>query len=278
MKVTLGPFRSVLRALLSGVMLAACGGMPEETGMVPAEETQGTQEAALDCSGVSVNMLTIDGMSLWDGVLSGGGRWSVVYPANGVKLSFYIDGALRGEQTLKGDANRSGSWNFNDSPISCGTHTFEVRASPAIYDSSSTAPGVCQAGSTSRTYTVSQPCPPPLTDSLSCSQTSLTHVTCNGSASGGSGSYPTRLWNYQVSSPTGPNFSTGWHQTGSNNPTGSNSWTYQIACKYTGNGYYDPYNRPPEKLTISFKVMDSTYVMSPASTSFTFYCVPGTYF
>ncbi|WNG59489.1 hypothetical protein F0U59_35850 [Archangium gephyra] len=273
----LGPTRFALRPLLAGLMLSACGGAPGEAGVAPAEEPLGTREAPLDCAGASVNMLTIDGMSLWGGVLSGGGRWSVTYPANGVQLSFYVDGVLRGTQPIQGDANRSGSWNFNDT-VACGTHTFEVRASPATFDSSSTAPGVCTTGSTSRSYTVSQPCPTPPSDSLSCTQSSLLHVTCTGTASGGSGSYPTRWWNYQVVSPLGPNFSTGWHPTGSNNPTGSNSWTYQLPCKYTGNGYYDPAGRPPERLTISFKVMDSNNLMSSASRSFTYQCVPGTYF
>lgn len=266
------PTRSILRALLSGLVLSACGGMPDEAGLAPAEETLGTQEAPLDCAGASVNLLTIDGMSLYDGVLSGGGRWSVVYPNNGVELKFYVNGNLRGTKYVQGDANRAGTWNFNDSWYGCGTHTVQVAASPATFDSSTPAPGVCAAGATSRTYTVVKPCPTAPSDSLSCTQSSLTHVTCTGSASGGSGVYPTRFWTYQVSSPLGPNFNTGWHQ------NSSNSWTYQLACKYTGNGYYDPAGRPPEKLTVSFKVQDSNYLMSPGSNSYTFYCVPGTYF
>ena len=120
----------------------------------------------MDCAGASITTLNVAGISSWGGVVSGAGSWAVTYPANGVYLNFFIDGVPHGTQYVQGDSNRSGSWSFNTSPMSCGSHAFEVRASPAVFDSSSSAPGWFTAsGALSRTATFVQACP---TATLSC--------------------------------------------------------------------------------------------------------------
>ncbi|WPB82007.1 hypothetical protein KYC5002_23195 [Archangium violaceum] len=251
MLMHIDPIRSVLRALLSGLMLSACGGMPDEVGLAPAGETLGTQEAALDCAGASVTTLNIGGMSSWGGVLSGGGNWSVTYPANGVKLSFYVDGVWRGDQTLQGDANRSGSWSFNDSSISCGSHTFQVRAYPAIYDSSGNPPGTCATGSTSKTFAFTQGCP---TANLSCTQIPYS-ASCTGSGSGGTGGYTHFM--QDVYTENGVTNANPWRE-------GGTSWG--AYCPLVTGG-----TTGTRQITVYYKVIDSSGAQSPV-VSRTMYC------
>ncbi|OJT26687.1 hypothetical protein BO221_01230 [Archangium sp. Cb G35] len=180
--------RSPLGALLSGLLLTACGGGLE------AGEAMSTQEAALDCAGASASINT-QGYSSYGGVFSGGGAWSVNYPSNSVVLEYFIDGVKRGgPQGILGDSNRSGSWNFNDGPVSCGSHTFMVKAYPAVYDSTTNNFAWCTAtGVSSTSGTFTQACP---TASLTCSRSGA-YVTCTGSGSGGSGS-PTPFWQARI--------------------------------------------------------------------------------
>jgi hypothetical protein len=247
--------RLPLCSLVSGLMLAACGGVPDETGLdLAGAEALGTQESALDCAGASVSSLNLGVVSSWGGVLStGSGTWSVVYPANGIILEHYVDGALRGTQPILGDSNRSGTWTFNDSPISCGTHTFEVRGYPAIFDSATPAPGRCTTGSTTRTSSFTQGCP---TATLSCSQVS-TSINCTGSGSGGEGGPYVSLWREGVQTDSGMNY-TDWE-------VGSS--TYGVFCipATTRDEFYRQY--------IYYKVRDASGVESPVRT-YSRLCVP----
>ncbi|HYO56084.1 hypothetical protein [Archangium sp.] len=122
--------RSPLHALLSGLLLAACGGIPEAE-LGPSAETLGTQEAAL-CSGQYVEALSISGISSYEGEAAGSGGWDVSAFANAARLEYYIDGVLRSFEERSGN---SGTWYFSRSGISCGTHNFEVRAYPMVIDS-----------------------------------------------------------------------------------------------------------------------------------------------
>ncbi|HYO72167.1 MAG TPA: hypothetical protein VEU33_39450 [Archangium sp.] len=210
--MSFAPTRSVIGAWLSGLVLSGCGGVPDETGVDPAGvEDLGTQESALDCAGASVTSLNMGVVSSWGGTLStGSGTWSVVYPANGIILEYYVDGVLRGTQPILGDANRSGTWSFNDSPVACGSHTFEVRGYPAVFDSATPAPGRCTTGAMTKSTPFSEACP---TAAWSCSRTSTTTITCNASGSGGTGGPYTAFWSEtEENFDTGAVYQTGWYQ------------------------------------------------------------------
>lgn len=135
------PIRCLLSALLSGLLLTACGGDPE-AGLAPSNEPLGTTEAAL-CAGVSVTTLSLSGISTFQGVMAGGGDWAVSSPANAVRLEYYLDGSSTPRSTDErcngsgGTTNCTGSgpWNFSASGISCGTHSFLVKAYPMVIDS-----------------------------------------------------------------------------------------------------------------------------------------------
>ncbi|OJT24386.1 hypothetical protein BO221_14585 [Archangium sp. Cb G35] len=229
--------------------------MPDETGLAPAaEEALGTQESALDCAGASVTSLNMGAVSSWGGVLAtGGGTWSVAYPANGIILEYYVDNVLRGTQPILGDSNRSGTWTFNDSPIACGAHNLEVRGYPAIFDSATPAPGRCTTGSLSRTSSFSQGCP---TATLTCSQSGST-INCTGSGSGGEGGPYISYWREGVQTDWGMNY-TDWEQ-------GSN--TYGLFCipATTRDNFYRQF--------IYYKVKDASGMESPVR-SYTRLCVP----
>ncbi len=148
--------RSSLPVLLSGLMLAACGGAPEN-GLAPSEEALGTREDSL-CAGASVSSLTILDFSSYDGVAAGYGEWAVTYPANTIHLDYYVDGVLRAVQELRSDT-RSGIWNFSYSPVSCGPHTFEVKAYPMIIDSLNNVTHCPTSGNKTRTQSFANACP-----------------------------------------------------------------------------------------------------------------------
>jgi hypothetical protein len=235
-----------LCSLLSGFMLAACGGVPDETGLAPAGETLGTQEAALDCAGAAVTDLTIDGMSSWGGVVSGAGRWTATHPANAVKLFFYIDGAPQGDDTELSEPtsttapNPHGGWNFNAN-VACGTHTFEVRAYPSNISSTGTQE-TCSTGYLSKTYSFTQGCP---TATLSCTSSSW-NLNCTGSGSGGTGGPYISYWRESEGTSTSE-----WQQ-------GSSSYeTFCIPATTRDNSY---------RLVISYKVKDSSGMESPIRT------------
>jgi hypothetical protein len=116
--------------LLSGLLLVACGTL-SETEPGEAAERLGTQESAL-CAYTSVTTLGITGVSSYAGELAGNGPWAVSTYANAVRLEYYVDGSL---STLEERTGTSGTWYFSAAGLSCGTHTFEVKAWPMIIDS-----------------------------------------------------------------------------------------------------------------------------------------------
>jgi hypothetical protein len=196
-----------LKAVLPGVLLAACGG-PLEKGEAPTEELLGTQEAAL-CSGASVSSLTITSFGTYGGEASGSGTWTVTYPANGIHLDYYIDGIKRGEQDLQGNSSRSGSWAFTYRPVSCGqAHSFELKAYPLSI--LSTSIDRCQtSGPSAASATFSEACP---TNTLSCTRSSSTEISCTGNGAGGTGGPYTGQWQRtEQNHTTGAFYQSGWY-------------------------------------------------------------------
>jgi hypothetical protein len=179
--------RSHLTALLSGLLLAACGGVPEAE-LLPAAEPLGTEQSAL-CSGLSVTNLTLSDVSTYGGLMSGVGNWAVSLLSNAVRLEYYVDGVLRSTDDRPGF---SGSWYFSTSGIACGPRTFTVKAYPMVIDSNNNRT-VCYDSPRVLTQTVTEPCPNP-TASVSCSRSTTLMVRCTGSATGGSGTYTTYYW------------------------------------------------------------------------------------
>jgi hypothetical protein len=202
-----------LRLLLSGLMLTACGvpmdsELASDEAPVPAEEL-GVKESA-SCAGSSVSGLAIAGFSSYGGEVSGGGTWSVTYPANAAHLDFFLDGVVSGQAEVLGDSNRSGSWSFSYKPVSCGTtHTFKVRAYPMTVSSNGEKFWCPGSGPQERTWTFSEPCP---TSTLSCSRSSSSQMTCTGSASGGTGAPYSALWYEREVHNSGLVSNYGWYQ------------------------------------------------------------------
>jgi hypothetical protein len=250
--------RPPLRVLLSGLMLAACGGAPE-TGLAPSEEPLGTQESAL-CSGASVTTLTILGVDSYGSEVAGSGSWAVSSPANAVHVDYYIDGAKYSESEYRSDT-RSGTWNFsyNHTPLSCGSHTFQVRAYPMIIDSAGNRTSCQMSGPQSASKGFTQYCP---SASVSCG-VSGNYVVCNGSGSGGTGSPYTPSWQFHAESTQGESYTSSWY---------NGDWTQSYYCPPTHVFY------PSEQLTISFKVRDSGGAESYEDSSQSFFCQAGTYF
>jgi hypothetical protein len=147
--------RLSLHTLLGGLLLAACGDTSEGRLEPSAEEPLSTHEAAL-CYGLSVSSLTLHGISSYDCVVAGSGDWSVSTGANAVRLEYYLDGALHSYDERVGT---SGTWNFSaGSALSCGTHTFLVKAYPMVIDSSGSRT-TCIASPRSLSQTFPQNCP-----------------------------------------------------------------------------------------------------------------------
>jgi hypothetical protein len=237
--------RHPLCLLLSGLMLTACGGNPDE-GLTPAEEWLGTQESAI-CAGASVSNLTISGFSSYGGLAAGSGTWAVTYPANAVHLDFYIDGVVRGVTELLGDSNRTGTWNFSYEPVSCGSsHTFEVRAYPMSISSSGEKSWCPGSGTQVRTQTFTEACP---TAALSCSRSSSTAITCTGGGSGGNGGPYNGYWYETEKHNSGLESSYGWYQA----PLTTTFYCRMSSIFFPSNG----------TLTISFSARDVSGLFSP---------------
>jgi hypothetical protein len=206
---------SPLHLLLSGWLLAACGGASEVGRGSASEESLGTLQAAV-CSGASVTNLAIAGVSTYQYEMAASGSWAVAYPANAVRLDYYIDGALQSSDERRGT---SGTWSFSQMGISCGAHTFLVKAIPMVIDSNDNRT-TCWASTTrSASQSVPDGCPP--TASLSCAFSSPVY-NCTGSGSGGSAPL-TPMWR----ASTLPNNSTTWQE-------GSwydGSWSDYFYCK-----------------------------------------------
>ncbi|WPB73820.1 hypothetical protein KYC5002_32880 [Archangium violaceum] len=234
--------RSSLCAVLSGLLLTACGGAPEDD-MGVSEEQTGTRESAM-CSLMSMNQVGVSGISSYGGVLAGAGTWTTSTFANGALLLFYVDGVERSRQERSGTYDSAagvygGTWSFSASGITCGSHTFQVKAYPMNIDSSGQKE-IC-TGNTPRTstQTVADAC---ATATLSCSRASTTSLSCTGSASGGPGPY-TPMWKRTI------RYSDGTTSTGS---WSSGSLTKSYGC--TRPLSLDNFNR----IEIYFKVVDST--------------------
>lgn len=247
------PARSALHSLLSGVLLAACGGIPGSE-VAPSEEPLGTREAAI-CSGLSVTSLNIDGISTYEGELAGAGTWSVSTFANGVSLEFYVDGQTPPSTTER--LGSSGTWAYSRTGVACGPRTFEVRAYPMSVASDG-AKTVCRESYKSATRIVTEPCP--TIASVSCSRISTTTLRCTGKGSGGSGSY-TPSWQFYVYSY--------YDQMEYSWPTYLGMWTADISCtavSATATAY--------DVLRLDFKVTDSNGVTSSTVSSPSYKCKP----
>lgn len=244
-----------VRALLPGLMLAACGAPEAE--VTPSEEPLGRHEAAV-CAGASVTSLTLSNVSSYGGEVVGMGNWQVIYPANAVYLEYFIDGVRYGygERSPEDPVNnRAGSWHFSQQNVSCGVwHTLEVKAWPVVIGS--TNHDVCGSGPS---RTVSQmfyeECP---TSTLSCARSSMTTISCTGSGAGGNGGPHTGLW-YEIERnfSTGVESQFGWYQ---------GSMTNSFYCPM--NFFFSSYNGD---LSISFKAQDASGLQS-AALSQTFRC------
>jgi hypothetical protein len=177
--------------LLAGLVLAACGGVPD-AGLDPMEEgPTGTREAAL-CSGLSVTDLGLNGISTYQGEMAGNGAWTVSTSSNAARLEFYVDGALRSVSEEVGTPNASGtisgSWYFSTTGIACGTRTFEVRAFPMVISSSGSRT-TCFESPRVLTRSVTEACPDPLYSWHNCTRKTSTTVECKGGAQGGAAPY-----------------------------------------------------------------------------------------
>ena len=233
------PRKTTLNALLSGLLLAACGG-PTEEGALLSDERMGTRSSAL-CSGASVSSLTISSFGSYGGEASGGGTWSVTSPANGIHLEYYIDGVKRGEQDIQGNSGRAGNWSFTYRPVSCGqSHSLMLKAYPLSF--LSTSIDRCEtSGPSSASATFSEACP---TSTLSCTRTSSTEVSCTGSGDGGTGGPYTGQWQRtEKNHTTGSVYQSGWYTA----PLSSTFYCPQgIAILYPTNS----------ELTLEFKARD----------------------
>ncbi|HYO74517.1 MAG TPA: hypothetical protein VEU33_51430 [Archangium sp.] len=149
------PIRSCLYGLLPGLMLAACGPVPESS--EPMEpEVLGVTGSAL-CSNSAVTSLTLSGVSTYAGEMAGAGTYAVSYPANAAFVAFYIDGAEASSGRATGGA--TGTWSFSKSPVTCGTHTFKVTAWPMVVSSDGSWSACTGNPSMTITRSVSEPCP-----------------------------------------------------------------------------------------------------------------------
>ncbi|AKJ06031.1 hypothetical protein ATI61_110224 [Archangium gephyra] len=175
--------QSQVGVLLSGLMLAACGGVTEAE--LAREERLGTQESAL-CTGLGVDNVSISGVSSYNYEAAGSGEWQVSMGANAVRLEYYVDGTLYSFEERVG---ATGTWYFSASPMSCGPHTFEVKAYPMVVDSAGNRT-TCMDAPNSADQAFEQYCAP--TASVSCGRPG-TSLHCTGTAAGGSYSY-TRYW------------------------------------------------------------------------------------
>ncbi|AKJ06039.1 hypothetical protein ATI61_110217 [Archangium gephyra] len=224
--------RSFTCSLMSGLLLAACGGASEDA-LAPAEEQLGTRESAM-CVDLDVSMLTIDGVSSYEGVAAGAGQWAVSTGANGVRMEFSVDGVLRSSTEYLGT---SGTWNFSAGSMGCGNHLLEVKAFPMVVDSAGNRT-TCYDFPMTDERGFSQYCNP--TTSLSCTRVSTYSVKCTGSVSLGTGTH-TAYW--QTSSLSED--SSGWYQ---------GTLSRNVGCEQRTTYNKD---RPLDTLVVEFKVQDS---------------------
>ncbi|WPB82393.1 hypothetical protein KYC5002_25150 [Archangium violaceum] len=241
-------------ALLSGLMLSACGGVPEE-GVAPAgAEAVGTRESAM-CSLMSVTNLTVEGLDSYDHVAAGAGAWTVSPSTNSVYMEFWFDNEPNpNTQRITGTydpatGKTNGRWSYSRGNVSCGAHRVVIKAFPRNISSN----GNEEVCSTPWTITrdIYQDCGTPQLNSLYCSRypnppTSPT-VRCDAFAGGGAGGY-TYWWRTNGG---------GWVQGQSH---GSQFFNCPASGYYTTMAQYQ------------VKVVDSAGRESGILTSPTFYC------
>jgi hypothetical protein len=145
--------RSSLCALLSGVLLSACGDI-QDVGPEVSGEPAGTLESTL-CSGLSVSTLTIAGASTYQGEMAASGSWVVSSGANAVRLEYYINNVLYAAEERAG---ASGTWYFSQTGIACGTRTLMVKAWPMVIDSAGNR-STCWAAPKTASKSVTEACP-----------------------------------------------------------------------------------------------------------------------
>jgi len=150
------PIRSALQALLPGLMLVACGPVPESSEVPMEPEALGVAESAM-CSSSAVTSLTLSGVSMYQGEMAGAGTYAVSYPANAAWVAFYIDGVE--QASGRADGGATGTWSFSKSPVSCGIHTFTVTAWPMVVSSSGAWTRCTGNPSQTISQSVSEPCP-----------------------------------------------------------------------------------------------------------------------
>ena len=223
--------RSIACSLMSGLLLAACGGAAEDA-LAPVEEQVGTQQSPL-CVGLGVSGLNIAGVSSYEGIAAGAGNWAVSTGANGVRTEFWVDGTLRSASEYLGT---SGGWNFSAGGMGCGGHNLVVKAFPMLVDSGGNRT-TCYDSPQSITAPFSQYCNP--TTSLSCTRTSNFLVKCTGSVGLGTGTH-TAYWQDSVLGNTNP-----WFQ-------GTLIQNFGCEARTAENKYM-----PLQSVTFSFKVQDS---------------------
>ncbi|WP_052517760.1 hypothetical protein [Archangium violaceum] len=261
--MTSPPTRYLLRALLSGVLLTGCGGIPDEAGPTPAgEESVGTRESAM-CSTMSVTHLAVSGMDSYEGVLAGAGTWTVSPNANSVYLEYYLDNnPTPTMQRLPGTydpstGTTSGTWSYSIGGVSCGGHTVTIKAY-ARHISSNGAEEICSTPMTvTRTVIQDGACKP--TTSVSCKRISNATIRCTGTASGGSGSYTPYWQEYWDSEIYQEQYLYDWFQ---------RPWTADFQCVNTTSTTYYDLNQ------YHFRVIDSTGMPSTVSSSPVFKCWP----
>jgi len=261
--MTSPPPRSLLHALLSGLLLSGCGGVPEEDGQLPAGgETVGTQESAM-CSEMSVLGLTVSGMDSHDGVIAGAGTWKVSPNANSVYMEYFLDNnPTPVKQRIPGTydpatGTTSGTWSYSIGGVSCGGHTVVIKAYPR-HIASNGAEEICSNPMTlTRTVIQDGACRP--TTSVSCRRISNSTIRCTGTASGGSGTYTPYWQEYWDSEIYQEQYLFDWYQ---------RPWTADFQCvATTSTTYYDLFQ-------YNFRVIDSTGMPSTVSSSPVFKCMP----
>ncbi|WPB79457.1 hypothetical protein KYC5002_09900 [Archangium violaceum] len=238
--------RSITCSLMSGLLLAACGGVPEDA-LAPAGEQLGTQQSPL-CVGLGVSGLNIAGVSSYEGIAAGAGSWEVSTGANGVRTEFWVDGSLRSASEYLGT---SGGWNFSAGGMGCGGHNLVVKAFPMIVDSGGNRT-TCFDSPQSITAPFSQYCNP--TTSLSCTRYTNFLIKCTGSVSQGTGTH-TAYWQQSM---LGEGF--GWFQ---------GPLIEYLDCEARS---LDNRDWPLASVTYSFKVQDSNGNWSNVSSK-AFSCV-----
>ncbi|MET0401462.1 MAG: hypothetical protein ABW123_03625 [Cystobacter sp.] len=141
--------------LLWALLLSACGPTLESGQARASEEPLGQLESGL-CANSSVSELKLGGISTYQTEMAGGGTWSILAPANGIHLEYFLDGVLQSVDERPGMA---GDWYFSQKPVACGSRNFLVKAYPMVIDSAGNRTVCMTSGAQSLTKVVTEDCP-----------------------------------------------------------------------------------------------------------------------